>query len=118
MFSTTVSTLAVLALFAFTGASAAPPTRALTVRQVSQCDTGKIQCCEQMQSAGSRNHDMLLPFLGLDAALANLPIGTACSPIDVGALGHGASCSAHPVCCDDKSTSLVSVGCVPINLSG
>ncbi|KZT24901.1 hypothetical protein NEOLEDRAFT_401886 [Neolentinus lepideus HHB14362 ss-1] len=88
----------------------------------SQCNTGTVQCCQQLQSAGSPEHTTLSGLLGLFGDLANLPIGVGCSPIPVGGLAQGATCTATPVCCENNSSggplNLVSAGCVPITLDG
>ncbi|EPQ53084.1 fungal hydrophobin [Gloeophyllum trabeum ATCC 11539] len=96
-------------------ASASP----LSARQVAggQCNTGAIQCCQQVQTAGSPDMTNLLGLLGIVVDGLNVPIGLQCSPLTVGGLGNGATCSAQPVCCSDNSSGgLVSVGCIPITL--
>ncbi|EPQ52309.1 fungal hydrophobin [Gloeophyllum trabeum ATCC 11539] len=114
MFFTLTTLLSFLSLLLL---AAATPLK----RQSSQCDTGTLQCCKQVQPAGSDQHNTLQGMLGLTGSLANLPIGTTCSPINVGALGQGASCDAEPVCCEDSSSggplNLASAGCVPVTLS-
>ncbi|EPQ52312.1 hydrophobin, partial [Gloeophyllum trabeum ATCC 11539] len=84
----------------------------------SQCNTGPVQCCQSVQSSGDPGVTSLLGLLGIVLDGANVPIGLTCSPINVLGLGQGASCDANPVCCEDNSSeySLVSVGCVPVNL--
>ncbi|KZT24900.1 fungal hydrophobin [Neolentinus lepideus HHB14362 ss-1] len=85
---------------------------------VSQCNTGPVQCCQQLQSSGDPGMSTLLGLLDIVLDAVNVPVGLVCSPLDIGGLAQGANCQANPVCCEDNSNSLVSVGCVPINLVG
>ncbi|KAL5527865.1 hypothetical protein ACEPAG_6666 [Sanghuangporus baumii] len=83
----------------------------------SQCDTGDLQCCNSVQSAGSPAAAGLLGLLGIVIQGLDIPVGLTCDPISVIGLGS-ASCSAHPVCCQDNSHGgLISIGCVPVDLS-
>ncbi|KIJ64703.1 hypothetical protein HYDPIDRAFT_111272 [Hydnomerulius pinastri MD-312] len=55
------------------------------------CDTGPIQCCNSMQTAGSGDIvDELLGLLGLDIG-AGTPVGVSCSPITAVGTGSGAN---------------------------
>ncbi|KAL5487565.1 hypothetical protein ACEPAI_5673 [Sanghuangporus weigelae] len=83
----------------------------------SQCNTGDLQCCNSVQSAGSSDAAGLLGLLGIVLDGLDIPVGLTCNPISV--IGTGTSgCSAHPVCCEDNSHgNLISLGCIPVNLS-
>ncbi|KAF9238071.1 hydrophobin [Melanogaster broomeanus] len=74
------------------------------------CNTGSIQCCSSMQTAGSGGSvDSLLGLLGLSIG-SGTPVGLNC----VAVLGTGASCQQQPVCCSDNSyNGLVNIGCSP-----
>ncbi|EPQ50810.1 fungal hydrophobin [Gloeophyllum trabeum ATCC 11539] len=77
------------------------------------CNTGPVQCCNQVQQGKSVTS--ILGLLGVVLDDLEALVGIDCSPIDVLGLG-GNSCSAHPVCCENNSNSLISVGCIPITL--
>ncbi|KIK80548.1 hypothetical protein PAXRUDRAFT_833459 [Paxillus rubicundulus Ve08.2h10] len=84
----------------------------------SQCNTGSMQCCNNVQSASSLNQ--LFSYFGVIDALAGVTgnVGTDCTPITVVGTGSGADCTAQPVCCtDNQFNGLVNVGCTPINLN-
>ncbi|PSR72528.1 hypothetical protein PHLCEN_2v11598 [Hermanssonia centrifuga] len=100
-----------------------PPTKtvtvtapAATVTTVSQCNTGSIQCCNQVISSTSTQANLLLGLLGVVLDGVAVPLGLGCSPISVVGIGNGA-CSASPVCCENNSIGgLINIGCVPIIL--
>ncbi|KAF8837582.1 fungal hydrophobin [Paxillus ammoniavirescens] len=98
-------------------ASAAPGSQALVARDnQAQCNTGPIQCCNQLFTAGSASANSL----GLGDALAGITglLGTGCTPITVIGTGSGSSCSAQPVCCTGNAQNgLVNIGCTPININ-
>ncbi|HBS0493689.1 TPA: hydrophobin family protein [Klebsiella pneumoniae] len=79
-----------------------------------QCTTGPVQCCNSVGTADDSVIGLILGLLGIvlgDGVLA----GVGCSPITViGA--SSSSCSAQTVCCEDNSSSLISIGCIPITL--
>ncbi|KAI0366465.1 fungal hydrophobin, partial [Pilatotrama ljubarskyi] len=82
-----------------------------------ECNTGSIQCCDQVQDAKSSQMSGILSSLGLDSSSITGLAGTSCSPIDVLALGGGTSCNQTPVCCNDNTyQGLINIGCVPIIL--
>ncbi|EPQ53159.1 fungal hydrophobin, partial [Gloeophyllum trabeum ATCC 11539] len=80
------------------------------------CNTGPVQCCNQVQSAGAPGVTDLLGLLGIVVDGVDAMVGLNCNPISVIGAGGGASCSAQPVCCEDNSHSLISLGCLPITL--
>ncbi|KAK7472101.1 hypothetical protein VKT23_000220 [Stygiomarasmius scandens] len=83
----------------------------------SQCNTGPIQCCNSVQTAGSLAASTLLGLLGVVVQDLNLPIGITCSPISVVGTG-GNSCNAQPVCCEDNSfNGVIAIGCTPVNIN-
>ncbi|TFK51392.1 fungal hydrophobin [Heliocybe sulcata] len=81
------------------------------------CNTGPVQCCNSVQSASDPVVSTLAGLLGIVLPDANAMVGLTCSPITVIGAAGGASCSAHPVCCENNSYgSLISTGCVPVTL--
>ncbi|KAJ3536093.1 hypothetical protein NM688_g6881 [Phlebia brevispora] len=88
-----------------------------TVTTVSQCNTGSIQCCQQVESASSAAGSLLLGLLGIVLTDLDVLLGLDCSPISIIGVGSGSACSANPVCCENNSLGgLISIGCVPITL--
>ncbi|KAF8838402.1 fungal hydrophobin [Paxillus ammoniavirescens] len=89
-----------------------------TTTPASQCNTGGLQCCNQVQSVSAAN--LLYPNLNLLSVLAGVAgsVGTDCTPITVIGTGSGASCTAQPVCCTDNNfNGVVNAGCSPVNLN-
>lgn len=83
MFSSTIAFAALLAATATVQASPA----ALFLR--SQCDTGTVSCCNNVQPAGSAAGRNALSNL-LDIVVgAAVPIGIDCTPISALGLGSG-----------------------------
>ncbi|KIK93356.1 hypothetical protein PAXRUDRAFT_12711 [Paxillus rubicundulus Ve08.2h10] len=104
---------AVASLAAFALAGAVP-----TTTPASQCNTGSLQCCNQVQSASAAN--LANPQWNLVSVLGGLTgnVGTSCTPITVIGTGSGADCTAQPVCCTGNTfNGLVNVGCSPVNLN-
>ncbi|TFK48977.1 fungal hydrophobin [Heliocybe sulcata] len=116
MFKFISAFLALVSFSLFTSAFAAPAT-VHNGATTSHCNTGSVQCCQQMQSAGTSQHAALAGLLGVAAGLLNGDIGVDCSPIGVLALGQGVRCDAHPVCCEDNSNGFISAGCVPATVT-
>ncbi|KAJ3565974.1 hypothetical protein NP233_g7292 [Leucocoprinus birnbaumii] len=82
-----------------------------------QCNTGTIQCCNQVQSSSSSLVGLLAGLLGIVLGPVEALVGVNCSPITVIGAG-GNSCSAQPVCCTGNSFSgLLVLGCSPININ-
>ncbi|KAF8886037.1 hydrophobin-251 [Infundibulicybe gibba] len=104
-----VSTLAVLAMPLLAAAIAVP--------RDGDCNTGAIQCCNQVQSASTTGLASLAGLLGIDLGSITGLVGLSCSPISVAGIG-GNSCSAQPVCCTNNSfQGVLALGCSPINLN-
>ncbi|OSD00418.1 hypothetical protein PYCCODRAFT_1371254 [Trametes coccinea BRFM310] len=90
------------------GSGAIPP---------GECNTGSIQCCDQVQDAKSEQMSGIMSSLGIDPLGVTGLAGTSCSPIDILALGGGDSCTQMPVCCNNNTyQGLINIGCVPILL--
>ncbi|TFK75523.1 fungal hydrophobin [Pluteus cervinus] len=80
-----------------------------------QCNTGSVQCCNEVQRADSSGMSGLLGLLGVVISGGSL-VGTNCSPISAIGLG-GNSCNSQPVCCSNNNfNGLVALGCSPVNL--
>ncbi|VDC07921.1 unnamed protein product [Peniophora sp. CBMAI 1063] len=87
---------------------------------VSSCNTGDLQCCNQVQSsktvdfqkvAGSSIESLFPDF----EANTNTPVGLTCSPI-IQDLSGGAQCNQQSVCCNGGHFSgLFSLNCIPFN---
>ncbi|KAF6756265.1 fungal hydrophobin-domain-containing protein [Ephemerocybe angulata] len=83
----------------------------------SQCNTGPIQCCQDVQTAGSPDVTKIFAALGISVEDVNALVGLTCSPISVIGL-PGNSCSAQPVCCTNNNfNGVVAIGCTPVNLN-
>ncbi|KAI1791616.1 fungal hydrophobin [Ganoderma leucocontextum] len=81
------------------------------------CDTGSMQCCNQVEDSQSVAGSTLLSVLGIDLQDVTGQIGLGCSPLSVVGVGASDACSASPVCCQNNNVGgLVSIGCVPISL--
>ncbi|KAJ3575665.1 hypothetical protein NP233_g942 [Leucocoprinus birnbaumii] len=81
-----------------------------------QCNTGPIQCCNQVTKASSGPASLIARLLGL-VLDGDLLVGLTCSPLSVIGIG-GNSCSSQPVCCQNNSfNGLIAIGCSPININ-
>ncbi|KAJ3573935.1 hypothetical protein NP233_g2112 [Leucocoprinus birnbaumii] len=105
------STVFALALPAVAFATAIP-------RQSGSCNTGTLQCCNQVQQASSLGENLLGGLLGLGLGSITGLVGLNCNPISAIVGIGGNSCSAQPVCCtNNQFGGLISLGCNPINLN-
>ncbi len=75
-----LATVAVATLAAATEGSGSPS---------NQCNTGTLQCCDSVQTAGSATVSKLLGLLGVVVGDVNALVGVTCSPITV--VGAGSS---------------------------
>ncbi|PAV18387.1 hydrophobin [Pyrrhoderma noxium] len=109
--------IASFALFAVANPTPGKPEVPSQTTNISQCNTGPIQCCNTIESADSSNVTSLLGTLGINLQDPTIPIGVTCIPVSVFGAG-GNSCSANPVCCEDNNfNGVVALGCIPINVS-
>ncbi|OCH84029.1 fungal hydrophobin [Obba rivulosa] len=88
---------------------------ATTVTAASQCSTGDLKCCDSTVSSTSGLGGLLLGLLGIVVEGVEGLLGVACSPITVVGVGGG-ECSGTVVCCEDNSSSLISIGCLVLAL--
>ncbi|RXW12628.1 hypothetical protein EST38_g13226 [Candolleomyces aberdarensis] len=60
---------------------------------VSQCNSGYVACCNSVQEANSvdKKTSILLSLVGVDVGSLTGLVASECSPINVLALGSGAS---------------------------
>ncbi|KIJ63783.1 hypothetical protein HYDPIDRAFT_69640, partial [Hydnomerulius pinastri MD-312] len=78
----------------------------------SQCNTGSINCCNQVQTA-SQATQVLSKYNLVDvaAAIEGL-VGTDCTPITVIGTGSGCTAEQQPVCCTHNDfNGAVNLGC-------
>ncbi|KAF9051488.1 fungal hydrophobin-domain-containing protein [Panaeolus papilionaceus] len=83
----------------------------------NQCNTGPIQCCNNVGTANALGLGSILSLLGIVLDPVTALIGINCSPLSVIGIG-GNSCSATPVCCTGNTfNGLINLGCSPININ-
>ncbi|KAI0749867.1 fungal hydrophobin-domain-containing protein [Daedaleopsis nitida] len=79
------------------------------------CNTGPVQCCQQVSQANDNVISSILGFLNI-VTHPDALIGLQCSPLSVVGAGGG-SCRQRTVCCENNSHGgLISIGCIPIML--
>ncbi|EJF64478.1 fungal hydrophobin [Dichomitus squalens LYAD-421 SS1] len=78
------------------------------------CNTGPVQCCNQVSKANNNVVAAILGLLGLGGIADDILVGVQCSPLSVVGVGAGSTCSQRPVCCENNSHGgLISIGCIP-----
>ncbi|KAN0094592.1 Fungal hydrophobin domain containing protein [Tylopilus felleus] len=108
---------ALFSVVALAGIASALPS-ALKVRSSSsECNTGPIQCCNSVQSSNNEIIGELFGFLGLPLPAGGTQVGFTCSPITVGGIGSGSSCTSQAVCCNGDTFNGISTGCSPITIN-
>ncbi|KAH7883461.1 hydrophobin 2 [Phlebopus sp. FC_14] len=113
------SRLATLALpiAALAAVVAAGPAKRGTI-PASQCNTGDLSCCNQVESASDPTVTTLASLLGIVLGPVDALVGLSCTPITVIGTGSGATCTQQPVCCTDNNyNGLINVGCSPVDLN-
>ncbi|KAJ2919439.1 hypothetical protein MD484_g1006, partial [Candolleomyces efflorescens] len=101
-------------------AATAVPTPGGKGGDVSQCNGGTVQCCNEYHEKETEDESVkgLLSLLHINLDGVEGMIGMNCSPVSAVAIGNGASCSTQQVCCqDNKYNGLINVGCSPINIA-
>jgi hypothetical protein len=89
--------LAALTAVAVATLAAATPTRRTDSGPSNQCNTGSIECCQSVQTAGSSSVAALLGLLGIVVQDVTALVGVTCSPISViGAGGTSWYVFMHP----------------------
>lgn len=82
----------------------------------NSCNTGTLQCCNTVTTAGDSLAKVVLGLLGIVVG-STTPVGLTCSPLSAAGVSSS-QCSETPVCCDDNSfNGLVAIGCSPININ-
>ncbi|KAI9573288.1 hydrophobin 2 [Boletus coccyginus] len=92
----------------------------LEARQISQCNTGTISCCDSYYSSSSYFVTELYGMLGLPPPTGggSSQVGISCSPTTIGGTGTGSSCTQQPVCCAGNNfNGVINVGCSPITIN-
>ncbi|KXN88455.1 Fruiting body protein SC1 [Leucoagaricus sp. SymC.cos] len=87
-------TVFALALPAIVFATAAP-------RAGGQCDTGPVQCCNQVLQTNDPTVTEMVASLGIAASDVIPLVGVTCTPITVIGVG-GVTCNAQTVCCKNN----------------
>ncbi|TBU46837.1 fungal hydrophobin [Dichomitus squalens] len=81
-----------------------------------KCNTGEIHCCNTVGRSDDSSFTKYLTPL-VQEAIKDLTtvIGVDCDPITVIGATLAGTCTAQPVCCENKSLGgLVNIGCVPV----
>ena len=121
MFARAYSTIVFL-FVAFPLIASATPSGVIESRQINQCNTGAIQCCQtflqvlsiyclvadfthfvlfvQYDSPGA---NLLAGLLGIILGPIDNLIGLDCSPISVVGVGSGSVCNSNPACCTNNN---------------
>ncbi|KAK7036697.1 hypothetical protein VNI00_011362 [Paramarasmius palmivorus] len=82
-----------------------------------ECNTGPVQCCNDVKAASDPSLAEVFGVLGIVAQGVTGQVGVTCNPISVLGLG-GNSCNAQTVCCENNNfNGVVALGCTPINVN-
>ncbi|PIL33166.1 MFS general substrate transporter [Ganoderma sinense ZZ0214-1] len=76
---------------------------AVLAAAADSCNTGSMQCCNQVEDSKSASGSALLTALGINLQDVTGQIGLGCSPLSVVGVGAGNSCTASPVCCQNNN---------------
>ncbi|KAF8962081.1 hydrophobin [Flammula alnicola] len=93
--------------------------QAVATNAPATCNTGSVQCCNQLFKSDSHDASTLLARLGIVIQGLTGLVGQNCSPITGVGVGSGASCVSSPVCCANNNFNgeLVSLGCSPVSVN-
>ena len=81
---------------------------------VESCNTGPVQCCNQIFTVDTTFASTLKYIIGMDFNIGTLS-GINCNPITAIGVGSGGQCSSTPVCCTNIfSNGLIVAGCTPV----
>ncbi|KAI0366463.1 hypothetical protein BV20DRAFT_952158 [Pilatotrama ljubarskyi] len=81
----------------------------------SQCNTGSVHCCNDVQPSSSDSVAPLLGALNIPLDLSGSSnVGLDCTPINLSSAGGSQSCTAMPVCCNGNNYGGITLGCMPI----
>ncbi|KAL5529937.1 hypothetical protein ACEPAF_6194 [Sanghuangporus sanghuang] len=84
---------------------------------ISQCNTGSLLCCNDVQEASSSDATSILGLLGVILHDLNVLVGLNCGALSVIGAG-GSGCSATPVCCENNTfNGLIAIGCVSVTIN-
>ncbi|KAL0948415.1 hypothetical protein HGRIS_010996 [Hohenbuehelia grisea] len=87
----------------------------VSAQAAGQCNTGTLQCCDNLQNANSANVAGLLGSIGVPVQGVTGLVGLNCNPITGIGVGGGSTCSQTPVCCQGENfDGVVTLGCTPI----
>lgn len=111
-------TLLIATMVAFVAATPVPGATG------GQCNTGSMQCCQQVHQSQTDSHSFLAALVGANVQDVTAAIGTNCDPLSVVGLGSGAQwygiclnllgfvvdifsySTQQPVCCTGNSFSM------------
>ncbi|KAI6012078.1 fungal hydrophobin-domain-containing protein [Pisolithus microcarpus] len=108
----------ILAVASLAALAIAGPLNARGGTPSQQCNTGTLQCCQQVQQTSDLQQ--FLSSFGLVDALAGASalVGANCNPVSVLGTGNGAQCNTQPVCCtSNQMLGAVNMGCMPLNVN-
>ncbi|KAJ3545439.1 hypothetical protein NMY22_g2444 [Coprinellus aureogranulatus] len=92
------------------------PTRAVAravPSGVTQCNTGTIQCCQQIMAAKEPIARWIAELAGVVIEDPNTVVGLACLPEPAGSYVCGVG--VQPVCCQNDYNGRIAVDCAPVS---
>ncbi|KAH7882845.1 hydrophobin [Phlebopus sp. FC_14] len=104
-------------LFAVASLAAIALATPLVVRD-GECNTGPVNCCNNVQDVSDAS--AILSQINLADVLAGVvgQVGFDCSPITGLGMGSGATCQQQSVCCNgNRLNGLININCSPVNIN-